>query len=645
MRSIAWCSRLLPLLCLLALQWRQSAGKSHTTRAPSAKKEKETFFRSFLNAAGFAPSGSKSRGPPHATTPGFSDQSAYVGLGGTGAAIAAGDFNRDRAADLLMLNTATYASVDVQVWNQDKFRFEKMGSGASINGTGLSKIESANVADFNNDGILDILLSGSQQGVVFFGDSFGNFNLSTPLSIPELPESVAVVDADSDLAPELFVAFSNGTRGFWSFNTTVPSNISIAFHLWESASKCAIVAGASIATVDLDGDCQAEFVIPTACGLEVWNAPSADLPLWRMKTPHHMRLLGLRVFNSAEGDGVVAYADFDGDGTLDIAVVNLYRGDLVVHLNVQKTRREGMLCDGDSNWRLVRQLGAAAGTFHIIAQRVGLLFHGFEVPASIATGDFDSDGHADVVAIDGRTGKPMLWRNSGRWRHDGSQTDATRLIRVKAPALDSYNAIAAAFWDTGAGGRQDVIVVRRNNNTQLGWNSAARDSDALFFRGTALSALPYRTVPPPFAPAPGATFKVSYSSRLTSRRAVRSCTQCTQAGHWRLRPCRCVLALAHIANYIEEMALGAGGFSRTWSNLMPNSMAIVWAEAGDGSMRWKMDYFTQRRGGPMFSVVAVLGVALAALGGAILYLQRKEKLQDIQDTALERARLFHFGGL
>ncbi len=123
---------------------------------------------------------------PHGTPAGFSEQSKYVGLKHTGAAIAVGDFNRDRFVDLLMLDTDSYQAVSVHFWDHESFRFLPRGSGISIAGTALSKIVSAHVGDFNNDGILDVLLSDGEQGVVNFGDGNGNFNASSPLTIPDI---------------------------------------------------------------------------------------------------------------------------------------------------------------------------------------------------------------------------------------------------------------------------------------------------------------------------------------------------------------------------------------------------------------------------------------------------------------------------
>lgn len=101
----------------------------------------------------------------------------------------------------------------------------------------------------------------------------------------------------------------------------------------------------------------------------------------------------------------------------------------------------------------------------------------------------------------------------------------------------------------------------------------------------------------------------------------------------------------HIANYIEEMCVGAGAARRSWTNLMPNSMAVVWAELGSApadASAWWMEYFTQRRGGQMFRVTVILVFALIGLGIAIVLLQHQERKQDREEDEQERVRLFTF---
>lgn len=129
--------------------------------------------------------------------------------------------------------------------------------------TPSSKIVSAIPANFNSD----VLLTDDEQGVVYFKDSVGNFNLSKPLLLGEIPAAAAAVDADADLVPELFVAFSNGARGYWGFVSHSETIVTAHNRVWNARNGlCTVISGSSIATSDLDGDCQAKFVIPTSCG-------------------------------------------------------------------------------------------------------------------------------------------------------------------------------------------------------------------------------------------------------------------------------------------------------------------------------------------------------------------------------------------
>lgn len=646
--------RRLLFFVLTAASFHILSSPAHAAKKEPLASKQEPFLRSLLGTTGLGSTTSSARGPPHGTPSGFSPQSKYVGLGRNGIAIAVGDFNRDRFADLLMLNAYTYAAVSVFIWDHDKYKFVPRGKPLGIQGTPLSKVVSAHLGDFNNDGALDVLLADGEIGFVGFGDGLGNFNASNPVMIPEIG-ALTVVDTDADLAPELFVSFANGTRGFWQFKNVKGEPTAVSFRKWDPKGPvCPVTQSASISSVDLDGDCLPEFVIPTACGLEVWNAPTPSRPLWDMQTKRDMRLLGMEVFNAAHGDGAVVFADFDVDGSIDIAVANANRRDLIVHLNVHNTRPADGLCTADPDWRLERKVGIPSGKLPFGSQRVGKLLRGYDVPAAIHIGDYDFDGRPDLILVDADSGRPSLFRNVGHWRHDSPHTPdkqfphfqrLNRNIERKLWRHTGADAVVAGFLDVDESGRQDLLIVRRANDTRLVWNNLPRESDALFFKGTVLSGLDSHALPRPFASVPGSTFQVSYASRLTGRRVVRTCSQCPQGGHWKLRACNCVLALAHIANYVEEMAVGAGGYRRSWTNLMPNSMAVVWPEMGEKAARWRMMNFTQRRGGQMLRVVAVLVAALAALGAAIVWLQRKERKQDREDDNRERARLFHFGGL
>src|SRR5262249_3801277 len=79
-------------------------------------------------------------------------------------------------------------------------------------------------------------------------------------------------------------------------------------------------------------------------------------------------------FTMFSGPSSLAMADFNGDGKLDIAALNGYDGEVDVAFN-------NSLWDQEASY----QIGVNAGGS----------------PATVAAGDFNSDGKPDLVAADG----------------------------------------------------------------------------------------------------------------------------------------------------------------------------------------------------------------------------------------------------
>jgi FG-GAP-like repeat len=650
----------LALLAALAVSttavWPWDAAR---TQEPSIQVEKAKEKRTFASM-GFASMGSL-RGPPPRPTgkdSEFVDRTPYIGLSGLGGAVvASADFNRDRFVDVVLLDTGTLGYLEVAIWNHDGYAFERVGAPLAVE-TGIGGCPVKNIAsvvpgDFDDDGAVDLLVSDGASGCVFFGDGSGRFNTTVVTLLPELPRFSLVMDADANFVPDIFTVFANGSRGFYVFSQgrTPP-----VYRTWQSGvvtSSCAIehsTASLSFpAFVDLDGDCLADLVVPTACGVEIWSNPAKAIKksFWDMTVDlahadqgNLYRLLGTEYVNSGDGDASLTFADFNGDGTIDMAVPNRNRNDLLVFLNLQTSRVNTDLCSRDEEWTFARRVGLSSG-LNIKPSTVGPMFGRVDVPASIHVGDYDLDGLPDILVVDSKTGSPVVFRNTGRWAEAGLS------MKPHFAVIDENKVLtkAAFFFDTDESGRQDIMVVKGGRNTTaLVWNSLITKSDSLFFKGTSLSALGYRAVPRPFAPVAGDTFKVSYMARSSRNRVTRVCSQCSQSGAWTMRSCNCLFGLLEISNYIEEMAVGGGADWRVWTNLMPNSMAVVWADrTTPGSGGWWMEYFTQRRGGQMLRVVSVLMIALAVNGAAILMLQHKERKED-RENAAEHVQLFNFGG-
>lgn len=87
-----------------------------------------------------------------------------------------------------------------------------------------------------------------------------------------------------------------------------------------------------------------------------------------------------------------------------------------------------------------------------------------------------------------------------------------------------------AFFDTHGSGRADLLFVTKDNDARLTWNGIQRDTDALIFRGVAISGVVNSDIPEPFTVVPE-------TPRLTSRPVLRDFGQCAQSGIQKLYSC------------------------------------------------------------------------------------------------------------
>jgi len=211
--------------------------------------------------------------------------------------------------------------------------------------------------------------------------------------------------------------------------------------------------------------------------------------------------------------------------------------------------------------------------------------------------------------------------------------------------------VAAAFFDVDESGRQDIVVVHREAGTRAVWNNYVQRAESLFFKSTALSSVRYQdqlnessssSRTKAYVGSHGATFELSFRAADGQKHA--SCAQCAGGGggSLALQTCNCFFGLMRMSNYIEEVAMGVGRATRTWANMMPNAVTVVWPLRASSEKEWWMEYFTQRRGGQMLGVVIVLCVILAVLAVVIWYLTWKEAKQDARD-AYYRAAAINLG--
>jgi len=355
-------------------------------------------------------------------------------------AIISGDFNNDGMLDVVVTGFDGY----------DFFAGNGRGAFRPPIGTSNGLFSQTVAADFNGDGNLDLASIDSPEitttVTVSLGNGDGTFQPGIAYSLPTAPSSLAVGDFNNDGIPDL--ALSNGAtisvllgRGDGTFRPVInsPANGSI---LGIAAGDLNGDGNLDLATLDASGTgpCMQVFIGNGRGSFSLGSSVPVNYNLLPVIAIGDLRNNGILDVVAVTGDETLVFVG-NGNGTFLPAVTYpIPDGDSIAIADVNRDGKLDLLVGDYYTDGVSVLLGNGDGTFQAASLAgAGVLVQG------VAAGDFNGDGIADFVTANGGSDSITVFLGD---KH----------ARFNAPniAVSSANAIAAA--DFNGDGNLDFAV-------------------------------------------------------------------------------------------------------------------------------------------------------------------------------------------
>jgi hypothetical protein len=324
--------------------------------------------------------------------------------------LAAAYLNNDNQLDLIATNTVS-RDLSLLFGRKDGgFQSQRLPSGAGP--------DFVTRADLNRDGVPDLVMvkvksaSTPSEAVVLLGRGDGTFDPQMTYPVGAQPIALVVADVNDDGIPDLVTA-NKGSEDV----TVLLGNGDGKFQPEVVRSNKLREALVGLAAADFDKDGKVDLLVTDQFTNTLFVLALKDDGTFEQKLQWHL----------SNKPNALATGDFDGDGRLDVAVLNSDSGDVSFLLGQENsdpkqeknTFREGNFYrvgqkpvalrtgdfdgDGQLDLAVVNNgsddvsvlLGNGDGTFRETRYNVG------DQPTALVPGDFDGDGEADLAVING----------------------------------------------------------------------------------------------------------------------------------------------------------------------------------------------------------------------------------------------------
>lgn len=371
----------------------------------------------------------------------FTDVALSLGVndGGAGQGVVFLDVNNDGLLDIFLCNNNNQNKLWINV---NALSFSESSASWNVNFTGPGRGVSA--ADFNNDGLIDIMIGNYNATLILYKNNttnFINFTTDAGVNFTSWGGSINWFDYNND--GKIDAAFANdGVPFHYNYlfrndNLSSFTNVVYSSGLTDSASTLCLAS----ADYDNDGD------LDLFCGTQTVTSGNGTLWLYRNNGNGSFTNVtlsaGMLSSNYCWG---ADWGDYDNDGDMDIYLAN-YTGLNQLYRN-----------NGD-------------GTFTDVAVSSGMNDAG----QSFSCGwfDYDNDADLDLYVAKSSSSVDRLYQNSG-----GNFVDVAATVGTN----DTRHSSCISIGDYDNNGFLDVYLVNNGTENRLYKNNAGNNNKWIVLR-------------------------------------------------------------------------------------------------------------------------------------------------------------------